>query len=274
MAEIYIGTSGYSYKDWKGLFYPENAADSDFLSFYSAHFPFVELNFSYYTMPKAVLVEKLVEKTCSNFRFAIKAHKSLTHEITDDTKRVAAAFREGIAPLSNSNRLAVVLVQFPYSFHYTPENRKHLASLCDLLEDLPLAVEFRSVEWTTEHVVAELEKRRVAIVNVDEPDLPKLIPPSAHVTAEAAYIRFHGRNKANWWQGDNVSRYDYLYQDDELAGWVGRVKSIIEKARVLFVSFNNHAKAQAVANAKCFAQMLILNDVKGVVLPGDTATAG
>ncbi|MBN1524662.1 MAG: DUF72 domain-containing protein [Spirochaetales bacterium] len=265
MAEIYIGTSGYSYKDWKGPFYPEDMADADFLQFYTNNFPFVELNFSYYKMPEAHLLERLVEKTPKHFRFAIKAHQSMTHDTNVYEQKIFSDFCSGISPLIEQKRLSCVLAQFPYSFHYTPDNRRYLAGLCDSLKDIPLALEFRASEWMQDSMVAELEKRNIAFVNVDEPQLPKLLRPSETVTADIAYIRFHGRNKENWWSGTNVSRYDYLYNEDELAGWIERVRVIVQKARVLYITFNNHARAQAVSNAKKFRELLLNAGIQGVV---------
>ena len=96
----------------------------------------------------------------------------------------------------------------------------------------------------------------MALVNVDEPRLPRLPEPGDTVTSELAYLRFHGRNGANWWKGDNTTRYDYLYSDEELAEWMDPILIILGKVRLLLVAFNNHYKAQAVANARRLKVML------------------
>ena len=101
----------------------------------------------------------------------------------------------------DAGRLAAVLLQFPYSFAYTPESRSRLASLCGKLEGLPLAVEFRKSEWLKEQVFEGLRQRGVSLVSVDEPDLPKLLPPVTETTGRFGYVRFHGRNKQAWWTG-------------------------------------------------------------------------
>jgi uncharacterized protein YecE (DUF72 family) len=264
MARIYIGTSGYSYADWVGPFYPAGTREKDFLGYYAGRFPFVELNFSYYSMPTATQTERLIEKTGSEFLFAIKAHKSLTHEITDRLEKDIEAYRQGIQPLAEKQKLAAVLVQFPYSFHYTDENRMRLDRLTRGLAGLPLALEFRSDEWVKDHVFEELRKRNVAFVNVDEPELPKLIRPSEIVTAEPAYIRFHGRNKKNWWTGDNVSRYDYLYGDEELAGWLDRIRVIVKAVKVLLITFNNHSRGQAIQNARRLKELLAAEKIEAI----------
>ncbi|HDY87707.1 MAG TPA: DUF72 domain-containing protein, partial [bacterium] len=90
----------------------------------------------------------------------------------------------------------------------------------------------------------------VAFVCVDQPDLPGLLRPEAVVTGDLAYVRFHGRNRQNWWQGDNTSRYDYLYSKEELFSWVERIRYLAAQVRLLLVAFNNHSRGQAVQNAR------------------------
>jgi uncharacterized protein YecE (DUF72 family) len=247
---IFIGTSGYSYEDWVGPFYPNGLPKREYLSFYSAEFPVVELNFSYYSQPKAYTLERMIEKTPESFRFTIKAHQSLTHDVGENLPEAIERYRQGIQPLTDAGRLAAVLLQFPYSFHYTPENRLHLQRLCDSLSDLPKAVEFRNSDWQRDSVYRGLSEVNTALVNVDEPKLPRLPGPTEVVSAQLAYLRFHGRNAANWWKGDNVSRYDYLYSTEELSEWLPMIERMLAKARLLLVIFNNHSRGQAIQNAR------------------------
>jgi uncharacterized protein YecE (DUF72 family) len=262
MPRILIGTSGYSYEDWIGPVYPPGTDKRDFLSLYSRQFSVVELNFSYYQQPSARTLERMARSTADGFLFSVKAHKSMTHEIGESWEKDIAAFREGIRPLVDSKRLAAVLLQFPYSFAYAPETRSRLAGLCERLAGLPLAVEFRKSEWLRDSVFQGLRERGTALVSVDEPDLPKLLKPSTEVTAEFAYIRFHGRNAANWWTGDNATRYDYRYSEEELSEWVERIKAILEKARMLMIFFNNHRRGMAAQNAR---EMKALLEARGIV---------
>jgi uncharacterized protein YecE (DUF72 family) len=250
MAEVVIGTSGYSYKDWIGPFYPDGTKESEFLEYYAKAFNYVELNFSYYAMPTSRLTQNMAARTSDGFLFGIKAHKSLTHEI-DPAQLDACAdqFRKGIEPLAGCGKLGAVLFQFPFSFHYTDENRRYMDRLLSSFDGYPNAVEFRNSEWLRDSVYEGLAARSIALVNVDEPELPKLIKASDKVTAQLAYLRFHGRNKKDWWTGTNVTRYDYLYSESELDEWLPRIAKMIEAARILIVAFNNHYKAQAVKNA-------------------------
>jgi uncharacterized protein YecE (DUF72 family) len=253
---VLIGTSGYSYQDWVGPFYPAGTRKEDFLSLYAAQFPVVELNFSYYQQPNQRTLQRMIEITPDGFQFALKAHRSMTHDITGTWEADIATFREGVRPLQDSGRLASVLLQFPYSFGYTPESRGRLATLCQELSDLPLAVEFRKSDWLQEPVFQGLRERGVSLVSVDEPDLPRLLRPTSEVTGSFGYVRFHGRNKANWWTGDNASRYDYLYSPGELSGWVDRIRSILERVPVLLLFFNNHWRGNAAQNAREMRRIL------------------
>jgi uncharacterized protein YecE (DUF72 family) len=258
-ARILVGTSGYSYDDWVGPVYPAGTQKREFLALYAREFPAVELNFSYYSQPTVRTLAAMVEATPAGFLFALKAHRSMTHEIADTWKDDIAAFREGLRPLVEARRLAAVLLQFPYSFAYTSDSRKRLAELCARLEGLPLAVEFRKSDWMQERVRAGLRERGAALVHVDEPRLPRLPVPGDEVTADLAYIRFHGRNEAAWWTGDNASRYDYLYSTGELSEWTDRVKAIFARTRTMLIFFNNHFRGQAVENARQFREILRQN---------------
>ncbi|MFP4416934.1 MAG: DUF72 domain-containing protein [Chitinispirillaceae bacterium] len=259
MESILIGTSGYSYNDWVGPVYPVGTPVKDYLSVYSTLFPFTELNFTYYRQPNPHTIERMTHVVGDRFCFSVKAHQSLTHTKDADLHKEAAVFKQGISPLIEASQLAVVLFQFPFSFHYTPQSRRHLERVCGAFEGLPVVIEFRNGEWMRESVYAGLKKREVGLVNVDEPDLPGLIRPGSVVTADLGYVRFHGRNSKNWWSGDNVSRYDYLYSEDELAQWIPRIRKMMERCRVVMIAFNNHSKGQAVQNARMLKALIDRN---------------
>ncbi|HPE36495.1 MAG TPA: DUF72 domain-containing protein [Spirochaetales bacterium] len=256
MGEILIATSGYSYDDWRGEFYPDELPKEEFLRYYALFFPFVELNFSYYAMPSARGLSGMVGRTPDGFLFTLKAHRSITHEGGPGWRDDALAFARAAGALADARRLAAVLVQLPFSFHHTPENRTYLADVLDALSPLPLAVEFRNNEWGGQRVLEELDRRGVGLVAVDRPDLPGLPNQADAVTGGLGYLRFHGRNAQSWWTGDNVSRYDYLYSDDELESCVPRVRRMAKAAKTLIVAFNNHAKGKAVKNATRLKELL------------------
>lgn len=258
MGDILIATSGYSYEDWRGAFYPAELPKGEFLRYYALFFPFVELNFSYYAMPRPASLAAMAARTPAGFRFSIKAHRSLTHEPGPLWRDDAAAFARAAGALAETGRLAAVLVQLPYRFRHTPDNRSYLGALLGALSPLPLVVEFRNDEWRGERVYDELDRRGVGVAMVDRPDLPGLPAVDERVSGGLAYLRFHGRNADAWWSGDATSRYDYLYSRDELAAAAPRIRRMA-RSGTLYVAFNNHARANAVRNA---------GELKNLLQPG------
>ena len=142
--------------------------------------------------------------------------------------------------LAEAGRLTAVLFQFPFSFHYTPENRRYLDRLLAELHELPRVVEFRNAEWLNTRVFDALRERGVGFCSVDAPQLKGLPASVDIVTSPLAYIRFHGRNEQTWWGSGAAARFDYRYNGDELKSWVGRIVSMLRGARVMRIYFNNH----------------------------------
>jgi uncharacterized protein YecE (DUF72 family) len=256
VAEILVGTSGYSYNEWVGPVYPKGTKQEDFLGIYSGLFPTVELNFTYYKMPEAKNLSKMLAEG-GNLTFSIKAYKTMTHEINfSQWEGEAKTYITAIEPLLEAKRLEAVLFQFPYSFHYTPENRMYLDKLIKYFKGVQVAVEFRAAEWINGRVIEGMKSREVPLVSLDMPELPKLPPSMDVVTAPLSYIRLHGRNKEAWWGKDDHARYDYLYEDSEVDAWAARIKRIKEQARRVLVYFNNHPFGKAVRNAQTLIKLL------------------
>ncbi|NNF98658.1 MAG: DUF72 domain-containing protein [Desulfobacteraceae bacterium] len=260
---LMIGTSGYSYTEWiDGGFYPPGTSSSRMLPLYAATFSATELNYTWYQMPKAPAVDRMRRKVPANFSFAAKLTRTMTHEVNPGNWRgQAAQYRDGIAPLVQSGQLAAILIQLPPYFDRSPGNRRYLAALLDDLDDLPLAVEFRHRSWAEDRVFAELEQRRVALVAVDEPDLPGLFPKLDVVTnPDLFYLRFHGRNAKGWRSGNMQQQFDYNYTDSELSEWTGdKIETMARKACTGLIFFNNHVRAQAPGNAGRLAEQLAAN---------------
>ncbi len=257
---FYVGTSGYAYTEWvEAGFYPPGTSANRMLPLYARQFPATELNYTWYQMPKAQVIERQRRQAPTNFVFAAKLTRTLTHEIDSQKWPLQAAeYREGIAPLRQSGQLGAVLVQLPPSFNRTPSRRAHLAVLLDELADLPLAVEFRHRSWANDRVFAELERRRITLVTVDAPALPGLFPTLDVVTnRDLCYIRFHGRNAQGWRSGSLQRQFDYTYSEDQLQEWIQ--KTIVPmsgrtKRGLLF--FNNHVRGQATENARQLIRLL------------------
>ena len=256
---IHVGTCGYGYDDWKGVFYPPELPANERLAYYAAEFEAVELDFTYYRMPTAEHLEALAAQVPSmqaGFRFAVKAHQDITHNRRGGPAPFAQ-FRAAVAPLKRQGKLGAVLLQFPYSFHRNEENVRYLEGCFELLPELPLAVEFRSKEWLTQRVLALLREARVGFCNVDLPELPGLPPRTAFVTSEIAYVRLHGRNSAKWYQHDEAwERYDYSYTTEELSEWVPHLHEMDAEAKHLYVFANNHWQGQSVSTAQQLTLLL------------------
>ena len=267
---VWVGTSGYSYTEWaEAGFYPPDTKPGKMLPLYAKKFPITELNYTWYQMPKAEAVDRQRRQVPPGFLFAAKLSRTLTHEVEPDSwRKHAAGYRAGVAPLIQSGQLAAVLVQLPPGFDRSRRNRGYLGALLNELEGLPLAVEFRHNSWAQDRVFAELEKRRVTLVAVDEPDLPGLFPALDVVTnPDLFYVRFHGRNARGWGKGSKQIQFDYDYAEDELREWVEeRILSMAGHAREGITVFNNHVRAQAPRNASALAQLLL---EYGLVLGGN-----
>ena len=123
---IHVGTSGYSYKDWKGPFYPADLPQREMLDFYAKRFGTVELNFSFYRVPSARTLEGMCSRTPERFLFTLKLHQEMTH---DRTLTSLDAYRDALTPLQDAGKLGALLAQFPYSFRNTEANRAWLARL-------------------------------------------------------------------------------------------------------------------------------------------------
>lgn len=256
-ADIYIGTSGYSYRDWVGTFYPLGTSQKDMLSYYAQEFLFTEINFSYYRLPTPKIFESMLDKVPEGFIFTVKAFQSLTHERGDTVKEDALKFCEALKPLAEQDRLGALLLQFPYSFPCNDNNRSYLVFLRELLGELPLVVEFRHNSWLKEATWVLLKSLGIGYVCVDGPRLAGLVTNVVKVTAPLAYVRFHGRNASKWWKHEqSYERYDYLYSEKELAEWVPRISLLSRQASRVFIAFNNHFGAQAVYNARMLKRLL------------------
>ncbi|MBA3515959.1 MAG: DUF72 domain-containing protein [Pyrinomonadaceae bacterium] len=254
MNKIRIGPAGWSYNDWKGVVYPENPGSKfDPLTFLAKFFDTIEINSSFYRPPAVTSAKAWARRVTGNpgFRFTAKLHRVFTHErgkaTTDDEK----TFREGIDPLAESGKLGALLLQFPWSFKNTDEERAYLIKLIDRFNDYPLVIEVRHASWNNPATYEELEKREVGICNIDQPIFKKSIRPSALTTSPLGYVRLHGRNYQNWFREEAVrdERYNYLYSVDELQPWIVRVKEIAKQSKETYVITNNHFLGKAVVNA-------------------------
>ena len=223
---VLIGTSGFSYKDWVGPVYPKGLPKPEWLPFYANQFSTCELNFSYYRIPAVHTLERMAAKVPEGFLFTVKAYKGITHE-REEPEPQMEQFAAALVPLIEAKKFACVLAQFPYSFHANQANREYIKRVREGFEGLPVVVEFRSREWISERTFDELRALDLGFCCVDQPRFKNLVPPVAVATGPVAYVRFHGRNRAKWWQHDEAwERYDYTYRDEELVEWVDKIRQL------------------------------------------------
>jgi uncharacterized protein YecE (DUF72 family) len=251
---IRLGTSGFSYDDWVGVFYPPDLPKREWLSFYAREFDTVELNVTYYRVPDRRTVLGWIDRTPSDFVFAVKAFGGLTHERREPD---FAGFVEAIEPLRQAGKLGCVLAQFPFSFGPTAENWAYLERLKVGLGDHSVIVEFRQRGWVQPATFDRLKALGLGFCCVDEPRLEGLMPPEARATGPVAYVRFHGRNALKWWEHQAAwERYDYTYPDGELREWIPRLRALHDQADLVLVYANNHYRSQSVDTLRALRAML------------------
>ncbi len=264
---IFIGTSGFSYADWRGGFYPADLAAGEMLAYYAQVFSACEMNATYYRIPTARSTQAMVRKSGGRVQFVVKAHHSMTHDRNAGPAEYAA-LREATKPFADAQRLGGILAQFPYAFVNTLDNRGYLLDLKNNLPGgTPVLVEFRHRSWMQAEVFDFLRDASLNYVIVDEPALKGLMPVKVAATGEVGYFRFHGRNREKWFKRDAQpwERYDYLYSLQELQSWVEPIRSLADTVTTTFVFFNNHWQSQAVTNARQMADLL------GIPLPANPA---
>lgn len=272
---------------------PAMRTAEDRLRYYAAHFDTVEVDSSFYALPTPATARLWAERTPPGFVFHIKAFSMLTrhgvrpdrlpahlraaHSLEVDRRgriihpssalreEAFALFSEALEPLRSEGKLGLILMQFPPYFVANETNRQYITYSTGLLAPDRVAVEFRHSSWVApEEVGPALEllgSLGASFVCVDEPRLegPTVLPPLAAVTAETAYVRFHGRNAATWNArvASAAERFKYLYSIDELGEWVEPVRHLREEAGATYLMFNNCFADYAPRNAR---QMMSLLD--------------
>jgi uncharacterized protein YecE (DUF72 family) len=254
MAKIRIGPAGWSYKDWEGIVYPAKpGAKFDPLEYLARFFNTIEINSSFYRPFTAAVAQTWISRVSAepDFKFTAKLYRVFTHERRKATETDEKLMREGMDALASAGKLGAVLLQFPWSFKNTDEERVYLAKLMERFKDYPLALEVRHSSWNNSQIYEWLEDLQVGICNVDQPLFEKSIKPAGLVTSPVGYVRLHGRNYQDWFRekAPRDDRYNYLYSHEELEPWITRIKDIAAKTKEAYVITNNHFRGQAVVNA-------------------------
>jgi len=235
---VYVGTSGWTYDDWTGPFYPEDVKGADRLAFYVQRFATVEVNATFYRTPTQAMIDAWNRRLPADYHLVVKASRFITHrkKLADCVEPVQR-FLDRVLELRT---LRVILWQLPPSLH------QDLDRLDRFLAGLPSGVrhafEFRHPSWWDPRVADVLAQHRAAFVAISHPKLPD----SLVVTTDFLYLRFHGLGK-------QLYRYDY--SEEELAAWAERVKPHL-RGRTLYAFFNNDYEAHAPRNAAMFGELV------------------
>ena len=266
---INIGLTGWGDHD---TLYEDLARKSDKLKTYSSHFPIVELDASYYAIQPERNIKKWINETPERFQFVVKIHQALTlhadfRDFSETRQELFDAFKEMLAPLQESQKLAMVLVQFPPWFDCSSQNIKYILYVKQQLQDYPMCVEFRHQSWFNdqfkEETLSFLTEHQIIHAVVDEPQVKDAsIPLVNRITSDIAFVRYHGRNVHGWTKKDRTDqewrdvRYLYNYNKTELLDLAQKVKILEQKAKKVYVVFNNNSGGHAAQNAKTYQNIL------------------
>jgi len=276
---IRIGTAGWSYKDWEGIFYPPGMPrrKQHPLELVARCFDVVEVNTSFYGHIKPELARLWVKRAAEvnpDFVFTAKLHRSFTHSPmavmeptsaatirpNDEDERLA---REGLDALASAGKLGALLIQFPASFKNTSLNREYVEKLLRQFIEYPRVIEVRHSSWDNPETIREFERQHVSFCNIDQPQIGRSLEATEYVTAPVGYVRLHGRNYDQWFEAERgEDRYNYLYSTAELAGWREKISRMAQKAEVTYVVANNHFEAKGAVNSLQLKNMLTGQRVK------------
>lgn len=261
--KFFIGTAGWSYKDWEGVFYPgKTSRGFDKLQYYATLFNIAEINASYYSYLNPLMVSTWSAKLSDfpDFTFTIKLHGDITHKRRYSNKNITDT-KTVLSALAADNRLKGVLAQFPYSFQHTAESARYINELITQFSDYPIFFEFRHSGWIKGAGLKFINESGINICAIDMPMIGEAFPFRFTGSADSLYVRLHGRNSAGWMDSirrfaagtklpDQNARYHYNYSPSEMHELRMKIENeIAPGTKELVVIFNNHPFGYAPANA-------------------------
>jgi uncharacterized protein YecE (DUF72 family) len=269
MSQIRIGTSGFSFPDWRGgVIYPKGLLQKEELIYYQKELGFdtLEVNATYYALLSDKTAFAMEQKTGKGFEFVVKGFRGFTHDPFDDRlagkkPSIEQAFSDiekfnfSLKPFSEAGKLGAVLLQFPVFFYPSKESQDYIVKCKKAFAGVPLVIEFRNIGWAKDETFGFLKENDLAYCAVDEPKLERLMPFKSEVTSGVAYFRLHGRNQ-NWFNAPASVRYDYLYSEEELESFLPDIGKMAEHSKKMYIFMNNCHAGSAVKNAKRMKQLL------------------
>lgn len=264
---IHIGLTGWG--DHPSLYHSTSIRDK--LYDYSSHFPIVELDTSFYSIPTISNVQKWIAETPEYFQFIVKAYQGMTGHLREENPygsidEMFAAFKESIHLFQKADKLALVLVQFPPWFDCQQKNVQYIRYIKQQLNDFPIAIEFRNRTWYNEKfmdgTLSFLREQKLFHTVCDEPQAGEgSVPLVPIATGDKVLLRIHGRNVHGWRNpGNNEQwrkvRFLYDYTDEELLDLKEVVEKLQQSAKEVYILFNNNSGHHAADNAKKLQKML------------------
>jgi len=240
MAKVYIGCSGYLYPHWRGgVFYPKGLAQKEEFSYYASIFNTVELNSTFYRLPKENVWDSWQKRAPQGFIYSVKMNRFLTHiKKLNEPKEAWEQFYNGARKLQD--HLGPILFQLPPSLH---KNQEKLAGLSKVLpKNLRFAFEFRDVSWFDEKIYEILRENNWALTIISHPDLP-FIPA---LTADFTYLRFHGKE----------ALYSSEYSESKLKEFAKMITDWLKTGVDVYAYFNNDLSGFAPKNALTLSNFL------------------
>jgi uncharacterized protein YecE (DUF72 family) len=246
MENIFIGTSGWSYKDWLGNFYPANLPINEYLDYYSRYFSTVEIDSTFYGIPRKNTVENWYKIVPPNFKFAPKLPQDITHKSNlSGVEDTLSAFLTTLSLLKE--KLGPILMQFPYSFG--PEMYDNLASFIKLLPSgFDFVIEIRNKKWLQERFYDLLRNHSIGLALIEHPWMPKF----EVMTSKILYIRFLG-DRENI-KGD--FSHEQIDRQQNLEMWRRMIQALEEKVDDFYGYFNNHYSGHSPTTARKFLELL------------------
>jgi uncharacterized protein YecE (DUF72 family) len=238
--KIYVGTSGWNYKHWKGNFYPEDLKQTEWLKYYSDRLKSVEINNSFYRLPDIKTFNSWTKDTPSDFIFSVKGSRYITHmKKLKDPEQSSKKLFTHIKHLKP--KLGPVLFQLPPRWKFNKERFENFLSI--LPDKYRFTFEFREKSWWNDDVLGLLKEHNCAFCIYE---LAGTLTPK-EITADFVYIRLHG-------PGD---KYQGSYSNRELSGWAGAISSWRGKNKDIYIYFDNDDSGYAVKNALELQEMLL-----------------
>jgi len=255
-SRLMAAVSGWTHPHWDDTIYPLPPRRGFHRLEYLARFlDAVEIDASRDRPLRPELVRLWLSKVEHNprFQFTVLLGRRFTLGRDLDSASVAA-FKEGLWPLHRAKRLGCLVMEFPWSFRFTAENREFLIALRRAFHEFPLVAEMRHESWLLEEALGTLIDYRVGFVNVDLPPYARSMPPTAYLTSPVGYVRMHGRNPLYWREefenpGSDRRRAGYLYGAREFEEWKPRWERISAFSAATFVVFTNHVRGASLVNA-------------------------